>query len=126
MKKSNEEQLQEHLARVRAAMAKLQEHHLGWCINAALTTYVDQLRRTEEEIIRHERFNDRPLVDKYAGVTSRAEEIARLKASLPETEAIIDFLRAMHELQSHTTSVRWATDLGAYFASNKNRKVAKV
>jgi len=105
-------ELQEKMAAVQAAAAKLRDNHLAWIVNAASEHFADSIAEAEREIARHERFIDEPYLGRFASDRkTRQERIDDKKESIEQYRAILRFLHACDDMISLASAEKFAQEL---------------
>jgi hypothetical protein len=94
------------LALVREARTKLEDKHFAWMIDAAYEHFVSSAKKTECDIVRYQGLPDAPIFTPYGKDrgpdlrgTTRERELPKLRASLNEYYAILEFLQALKDAE---------------------------
>jgi hypothetical protein len=117
------------LAVVREAKKRLDDRHFKWILDAAMAHFAERVEETETTITRYTQLPELPIFSRYgkdlgpdyAGA-KREAEIPKLRASLEEYYAILDFLHAMSDAEVVRSAEVFAAafrDSGGFFGGER-------
>jgi hypothetical protein len=119
------------LAAVHAATAKLDDKHFVWIIDAAIEHFSSAAKKTEVEIIRYKLQPELPIFTRYGKDrgrdlqgTTRERELPRVRASLDEQYAILEFLQALKDVEVLRNAEAFAAGLrdSGFFGGARRRR----
>ena len=122
-------EMQAKLDAVQIAKAKLDERHFKWIVDAAMRHFVDSAAESEAKIARYTVLPDLPIYtqfgrdlgEDYKGAT-RDKDIPKLRAHVDECYAILAFLQAVSDAESHASAEAFGAAFrasGGFFSSDR-------